>query len=174
VNSNQCLIELPPSKPLSVPPSFNYDLPSPHLLAISVAADDIDAYGHVNNSVYVAWCDRIAWSHSAALGLPLEVCLQLNRGMAVIRTLISYLRPALRGDAVTGATWILPADSRLCIRRRFQIVRNTDNVTLARAEVEYACIELSSGRPMRWPPEFRERYVSLPGALDAMAQLPPL
>ena len=151
-----------------------FDLPDPHLLAITVDANDIDAYSHVNNAVYVTWCDRVAWDHSASLGLPIARCIELDRGMAVLRTLITYLRPALRDDALTIATWILPASSRLCIRRRFQIVRIADGVTLARAEVEYVCIELSSGRPTRWPPEFRECYVSLPEVLAAFAGLPAL
>jgi acyl-CoA thioester hydrolase len=60
------------------------------------------------------------------------------------------------------------------VRRRFQIVRLADESTLARAEIEYACIELSSGRPMRWPPEFRERYVSIPEVAVASATLVPL
>jgi acyl-CoA thioester hydrolase len=157
--------------PKDVISQLSYDLPQPHLLNISVDAGDIDAYNHVNNAVYVTWCDRVAWDHSAALGLPLERCLELDRGMAVLRTLISYLRPALRDDALTIATWILPSASRLCVRRRFQMIRIGDATTLARAEIEYVCIELSTGRPTRWPPDFRERYVSLPPVLNAFAQL---
>ena len=141
---------------------FNYDLPSPHLLSIDVDDKDIDAYNHVNNAVYVTWCDRAAWDHSTALGLPLKRCLEMDRGMAVLRTVISYLRPAVRGDAVTIATWLLPSDRRLCTRRRFQFVRPSNNETLIRAEIEYVCIELSSGRPTRWPPEFRQHYVGSP------------
>jgi acyl-CoA thioesterase FadM len=49
-----------------------------------------------------------------------------------------------------------------------------DATTLARAQIEYACIELSSGRPTRWPPEFRERYVSKPEVEAAVAALAPL
>jgi acyl-CoA thioesterase FadM len=45
---------------------------------------------------------------------------------------------------------------------------------LARAEIEYACIELSSGRPTRWPPEFREHYVALVEVARAGATLAPL
>ncbi len=152
----------------------HYDLPNPHLLNITVDAGDIDAYNHVNNAVYVTWCDRVAWSHSAALGLPIERCLELDRGMAVVRTLITYLRPALRDDQLTIATWILPALSRLCVRRRFQLVRAFDGVTLMRAEIEYVCIELSNGRPARWPPEFRERYACLPAVMAALTNLPTL
>jgi acyl-CoA thioester hydrolase len=94
--------------------------------------------------------------------------------MAVVRTVIQYLRPALLGDVVHVATWIVPVDSRLRVRRRFQIKRLADESTLARAEIEYACIELSSGKPMRWPPEFRERYVSIPEVAAASATLRPL
>jgi acyl-CoA thioester hydrolase len=148
-----------------------FDLPAPHVIDLEVEAADIDAYNHVNNAVYVTWCDRSAWAHSAALGLPIERCLEIDRGMAVVRTVIQYLRPALLGDAVRVATWIVPVDSRLRVRRRFQIVRPADESTLARAEIEYACIELSSGRPMRWPPEFRERYVSIPEVAAACATL---
>ena len=39
-----------------------FDLPSPRLIDLEVGAADIDAYNHVNNAVYVTWCDRIAWS----------------------------------------------------------------------------------------------------------------
>jgi acyl-CoA thioester hydrolase len=150
-----------------------FDLPAPHVIEVTVGAADIDAYSHVNNAVYVTWCDRIAWDHSAALGLPLSRCLQLDRGMAVIRTLISYLRPAVLGDVVRIATWIVPPAGKLRVRRRFQIQRTADDATLARAEIEYACIELSSGRPARWPPEFRERYVPLPTVAAASAELAP-
>ena len=51
---------------------------------LDVTSGDIDAYDHVNNSVYMTWFDRVAWAHSAALGLPIETCLQLDRGMAVL------------------------------------------------------------------------------------------
>jgi acyl-CoA thioester hydrolase len=155
-------------------PWAEWDLPAPHLASLEVAAADIDAYEHVNNAVYMTWFDRVAWDHSAALGLPMERCLQLDRGMAVLRSVIAYLRPAVLGDAAYVATWILPASGRLRVRRRFQVRRHTDGVTLARADIEYACIELSSGRPTRWPPVFKERYVTLAEVVRASETLAPL
>jgi acyl-CoA thioester hydrolase len=154
--------------------SAAWDLPSPYLAAVTVAAADIDAYGHVNNAVYMTWFDRAAWAHSAAIGLPIEKCLQLDRGMAVLRSVIAYLRPAMLGDRIHIATWLLPADGKLRVRRRFQVRREDADSTFARAEVEYACIELSSGRPARWPPEFRERYVSLQEVVSAASVLQPV
>jgi acyl-CoA thioester hydrolase len=151
-----------------------WDLPAPYLASVDVLPADIDAYQHVNNAVYMTWFDRAAWEHSAALTLPIEKCLRLDRGMAVLRSVISYLKPAVLGDTIRVATWLLPAAGKLRVRRRFQVRREAGNVTLARAEIEYACIELSSGRPMRWPPEFRERYVSLDEVVRASETLAPL
>jgi acyl-CoA thioester hydrolase len=152
---------------VSASAGLHWDLPAPHLASVDVAAADIDAYDHVNNAVYMTWFDRAAWEHSAALGLPIEKCLQLDRGMAVLRSVIAYLKPAVLGDTIRVATWLLPADGKLRVRRRFQVIREAEGATLARAEIEYACIELSSGRPTRWPPEFRERYVALAEVIRA-------
>jgi acyl-CoA thioester hydrolase len=139
-----------------------------------VGAPDIDAYDHVNNAVYMTWFDRAAWQHSAALGLPIEKCLEIDKGMAVLRSTIAYLRPAVLDDVIQIATWLLPAEGKLRVRRRFQVRRSADYQTLARAEIEYACIELSTGRPARWPPEFRERYVALAAVVAARESLAPV
>ena len=152
----------------------DWDLPAPHWTLIEVTPADIDAYAHVNNAVYMTWFDRAAWGHSAALGLPIERCLELDRGMAVLRSVIAYLRPAVLGDAIGVATWLLPSTGRLRVRRRFQARRTGDGATLARADIDYACIELSSGRPARWPPEFRERYVAQATVVLAETRLPAL
>jgi acyl-CoA thioester hydrolase len=154
--------------------AVRWDLPAPYLALIAVGAADIDAYGHVNNAVYMTWFDRAAWEHSAALGLPIEQCLQLDRGMAVLRSVITYLRPAVLGDTIRVATWLLPGDGKLRVRRRFQVMREAGGTTLARAEIDYACIELSSGRASRWPPQFRERYVALDEVVRASATLAPV
>lgn len=148
-----------------------WDLPTPFVAELAVAPADIDAYQHVNNAVYMTWFDRAAWEHSAVLGLPIEHCVTIDRGMAVLRSVIAYQRPALLGDAIMVATWLLPGDGKLRVRRRFQVRRESDGATLARAEIEYACIELSSGRPVRWPTEFRERYVTIHAVTTAAALL---
>jgi acyl-CoA thioester hydrolase len=136
-----------------------FDFAVPHIVTLRVAESDIDAYGHVNNAVYLSWFDQAAWSHSAALGVPLARCLSLRRGMAAQRIEVDYLRAAQRGDVVQAATWIVSADQRLRAERRFQIRRPSDGSTLARARVDYVCINLDSGRAARMPAEFARAYV---------------
>ncbi|HEY2274537.1 MAG TPA: thioesterase family protein [Steroidobacteraceae bacterium] len=140
-----------------------YDHPAPHVIELEVEAQDIDAYDHVNNAVYLSWLDRAAWSHSAALGVPLERCLGVRRGMAALRTEIDFARAALAGDRVRVATWIADSDGRLRVGRRFQVVRGADGVTLARARTEYVCINLDSGRAARMPELFARAYAVTPG-----------
>ena len=138
---------------------MSFDHPAAHVIELGVEPSDIDAYGHVNNAVYLSWLDRAAWSHSAALGAPLERCLALRRGMAAQRIEIDFLRAAMMGERVQAATWIVSADGRLRAERRFQIVRAADGATLARARVDYVCINLDSGRAARMPPLFARAYV---------------
>jgi acyl-CoA thioester hydrolase len=136
-----------------------FDYPAAHLIELSVRDADIDAYQHVNNAVYLTWLDAAAWSHSTALGVSLERCVQLRRGMAARRIEIEFLRAALRGDVLQVATWIVAADARLRAERCFQIVRVADAATLARARADYVCINLDSGRATRMPDEFARAYV---------------
>ena len=138
----------------------SFDFPTPHVIELAVQPEDIDAYGHVNNAVYLTWCDCAAWSHSAALGVPLERCVALRRGMAAQRIEIDYLRAAVKGDVVQAATWIVSADARLRAERRFQIRRVADGATLARARIDYVCINLDSGRAARMPQLFARAYVA--------------
>jgi acyl-CoA thioester hydrolase len=140
----------------------DFDHPGAHVVELAVQATDIDAYGHVNNAVYLTWLDRAAWSHSACLGVPLERCVALRRGMAAQRIEIDYLRAALAGDAVRAATWIVSTDARLRAERRFQIRRVADGATLARARIDYVCINLDNGRAARMPELFARAYVATP------------
>ncbi len=137
----------------------HWDLPTPHTVSIEVAASDIDEYNHVNNAVYLTWLDRAAWSHSAALGLPLQECIRLRRGMAALRTEIDYVRAALPGDRIMVGTWIVGSDGKLRVERRFQVRRSPDGETLARARTDYVCINLDSGRAVRMPQVFMVGYV---------------
>ncbi|GAB7529895.1 thioesterase family protein [Pseudomonas sp. 3A(2025)] len=149
-----------------------WDLATPFIIDLTVTADDIDGLGHANNAVYVAWLERCAWRHSQQLGLDLSEYRRLDRAMAVIRHEIDYLASAYENDELQLATWIVDWDKRLKMRRRFQLRRAADGMTLLRAQTTFVCIELSSGRPKRMPDEFIDGYgaaicpsaVSIPGS----------
>jgi acyl-CoA thioester hydrolase len=142
----------------------DWDYATPHVVTLEVVASDIDAYNHVNNSVYLSWFDKAAWSHSTALGIPLEECTRIRRGMAAHRAEIDYQKAAVLGDQVAVATWIVSTDNRLRVERRFQVRRTANAETLARARTDYVCINLDSGRACRMPESFSKAYVPTVGS----------
>ena len=137
---------------------FQWDFPEPFTLRLIVASDEIDDYNHVNNAAYVRWLDRCAWAHSTALGISIEDCKRMDRGMAVLRSQLEYLAAAYLDEAITVATWITHSDGKLRVSRRFQVMAEATGKTLLRASLEYVCLVLSSGRPARMPIEFNRHY----------------
>jgi acyl-CoA thioester hydrolase len=135
-----------------------WDFPQPFTLQLIVSNDEIDDYQHVNNAAYVRWLDRCAWAHSAALGLSIDDCKRIDRGMAVRRSELDYLAQAYLGDPVTIGTWVVHNDGKLRVLRKFQVVAERTGKTLVRASIEYVCLVLSTGRPARLPPEFLRNY----------------
>ncbi|MCE3262175.1 MAG: thioesterase superfamily [Pseudoduganella sp.] len=136
-----------------------WDCPAPFVLPVTPQAADIDGLDHTNNAVYVRWCEEAGWAHSHALGLTLADYKRLNRGMAIRRSEFDYIFATNAGEALLLGTWLLPGDSPLSMRRRFQLVRQRDGATVLRAHWDLVCIELTSGRPKRLPPEFRAAYL---------------
>lgn len=158
-----------PSPAIAEPTALTWDFPTPHLLPVSPNAQDIDGLNHTNNAVYVQWCETIAWSHSAALGLDLDRYRELNRAMAIRHAEYDYLLPSQLGDRLLLATWLVASDGKLTIERRFQLIRPADGATILRGRWQLVCIEMSSGRPRRMPEAFCTGYL---GALVASTQHP--
>jgi acyl-CoA thioester hydrolase len=148
-----------------------FELPLPYVHRLTASTSDVDAYGHVNNSVYLRWLDETAWAHSAALGVSPARCVALRRGMVVWRSLLHYTAPAFAGDALEVGTWIVSWDGRLRVDRRFQVRRPSDGRTLLRGRLCYVCADLDSGRPRRMPPEFIAHYGPQPEIAAAAAGL---
>lgn len=128
------------------------------VIDIQPTAEDIDAFEHVNNAVYVKWLEDCAWQHSNLLGLNMDIYRQLDRGMAVIRHEIDYLASAYCDDQLKLATWIVEMDKKLRISRQFQLINTQNQQTILRAKTQFCCIQLTTGKPKRMPIEFIECY----------------
>ena len=120
--------------------------------------NDIDGLQHTNNTVYVTWCEQVAWQHSESLGLDIASYQRLDRAMAITHSEYDYLAASREGEEVVVATWIINWDGKLTMERRFQVIRPADGRTLLRGAMRFACIELSSGKPRRMPQEFIAGY----------------
>jgi acyl-CoA thioester hydrolase len=136
-----------------------WDRARPFVLPVTPQVADIDGLDHTNNAVYVRWCEQAGWAHSHALGLTLADYKRLDRGMAIRRSEFDFIYATDAGERLLLGTWLLAGDSALSMQRCFQLVRERDKVTVLRARWDLVCIELSSGRPKRLPPEFSAAYL---------------
>lgn len=135
-----------------------WDVPPAHIEAVTVQVHDVDGLNHCNNISYIRWLEQAAWGHSNALGLNLARYQQLNRAMVVRRHEVDYLGAAYEGDELVVGTWLHENDGKLNLLRRYQMIRPKDGQVLIRAQTHFVCVELSTGRPKRMPPEFASGY----------------
>lgn len=138
---------------------MTWDYPQPYTLKLTPASSDIDGLHHTNNAVYVQWCEVIGWAHSEQLGLSLNNYQELNRAMAIRHAEYDYLLPSVLGDKLILGTWIVASDGKLNMERRFQLIREADQAIIMRGKWDLVCIEISTGKPKRMPPEFCDIYL---------------
>jgi acyl-CoA thioester hydrolase len=145
---------MPPDSPV------HWDHLRPFVISVTAGTADVDSYGHVNNAVYLKWLEQCAWAHSAAVGLPEVSCLALARGMAVRSLRLDYLAAVHAGDEVLVGNWISASDGRLRVTRRFQLIAAATDKSVMRGEIDYVCLNLDNGRPVRMPPAFISGYAA--------------
>ena len=139
--------------------NLNWDRANPFIIDVIVELDRIDGYGHVSNHFYIEWMTDCMFAHSAAVGLDDVTCAEMARGMAVRDLRAEFIPPAYRGDKLSIANWIIFSDKKLRVSRRFQIINNDSGKTLVRAGMDFICTNLETGRPVRMPKVFQERYI---------------
>ncbi len=137
---------------------MQWDHANPHIEQIVVSQDDIDNMGHTNNACYVVWCEQCAWSHSRKLGLSVTDYRRLNRGVAIRHAHYDYELPSFVGEALEVGTWLVHCDGRLRLERRFQIRHRDSGKTVLRGHWVLVGINLETGKPTRFPPEFVAIY----------------
>ena len=136
----------------------NWDRSNPFKIDVTVGRDRIDGYGHVSNHFYIAWMTDCMFAHSAAVGLTDAVCVEMRRGMAVREMRTEFLGSAYEGDKLVIANWIISSDEKLRASRQFQILNSDNGDTLVRAEMGFVCTNLESGKPVKMPKMFVEKY----------------
>jgi len=113
---------------------------------------EMDALGHVNNAVYQHYLEQAAVEHSEQLGWSMQRYLAVGGVFVLRRITIDYLRPAVAGDRLEVATWIMELRGPRAMRG-YQISRPADGATLLTAEGLWVWIELATQRPRSIPRE---------------------
>jgi acyl-CoA thioester hydrolase len=126
-----------------------------------VVPEEIDELGHVNNIVYLKWTQRAAVRHSDAQGWRTADYQQLGQGWVVRSHSIEYLQPAYLGEGIVVRTWVADM-KKVTSARRFEIVRITDDVVLAKAITNWAFINFQTGNLCRIPAAVSDKFEIIP------------
>lgn len=129
-------------------------------LSIVASVNDIDAFGHVNNTVYPLWCQRAALAHSEKLGLSLERFRELGVALVLRRAEYDYLQPVREGQAVQINTRLVAFDGGLKLQRHFECVVGPSDI-VARGVWQLVCVDINTGRPRKMPAILRGVYSAL-------------
>ncbi|WP_412029689.1 acyl-CoA thioesterase [Deinococcus yunweiensis] len=129
---------------------------------LTVGPEDLDELSHVNNVVYLTWCERVARAHAASLGMDTPALAALGAVPVARQHRITYHVPALRGDLVRVRT-LLTESAGLRSVRVYTIDRVNDGdppqgVRLAECRTDWVWVDPVSGRPKRTPAKVMERF----------------
>jgi acyl-CoA thioester hydrolase len=116
---------------------------------------DVDAAGHVNNTIYLAYIQECALQSLGALGWPVSRLEAEGVAIATTSHRIEYRQPALLDDELEIATWLSSIGEGTAIRHT-RITRPADGASIARARTIHGWADLATGEP-----------VSMPGSLAA-------
>ena len=114
---------------------------------------DIDGAKHLNNAAYFNYIEDCAIQVATHFGWPSSRTMRV--GMALVAHLhhIEYREPALMDDEIDIKTWLFNVRRSSAIRH-YDLIRVRDGVLLARAQTQWAAVNLETGKPMRVPDSF--------------------
>lgn len=124
---------------------------NPFELPLTVRGYEMDAFGHVNNAVYVQYFEHCRWMALKELG---DGWLEPGGLHIVVSNLsIDYKAPAKVFDELLGQLWV--EDLGLTsVTFGQKLIRPEDGQTLAVGEVVTVCVD-DQGRPHRMPDDWK-------------------
>lgn len=142
-----------------------------HTVPFKVRLYELDSLGHVNNAVYLRYCEQAAMEASESAGYTLDKYKEKGWLWIIKHTILEHVAPAFYGDVIEVTTWvsqITPASTF----REYLLTRRSDGALIARARSRWVLLDAKSGRPLRMPEEMRE--VFRPNGEIAVRDLKPM
>lgn len=117
-----------------------------HTETFRIRHDECDAYGVLNNAVYLRLAQETAWRHSASAGFDPSWYLQHQRAWVARDTEIEYLAPVHYADQLEVTTFV-PSMRRALARRAYQFQMAGSEQLVARAHTDFVYLDLETQTP---------------------------
>jgi len=130
-----------------------------HSCSIRVRSYECDAYGHVNNAIYLHYLELARHEYLRDNGVSIADLRQAGYGLVVAKISIEYRRPAVPDDLLTVDTVALRRTrvggvlKQVVAKQLSSDENGAGLVIVAEAEVTWVCVD-SRGRPARLPAVF--------------------
>jgi acyl-CoA thioester hydrolase len=134
-----------------------------HTTAFNVRHYECDAYGHLNNAVYVQYMQEAAINASSACGFDRESYEQMGRIWLIRATEIEYLSAVGSGDHIDVETWVA-GYRRTTSRREYELWRRSDEKLIAKGASDWVFLNVATLRPAEIPGEVRAALGEEPGS----------
>lgn len=129
---------------------------APFVWNMVIPSEVIDAYGHVNNVIYVQWMQDVAIQHTRFVGGD-KVADEAGIMWVVKTHEVEYLRQAFEGEALSVETFIENAERATSVRRT-TFTRVEDQKVIVRGRTHWVCLDKASGRPRAIPENVLNAY----------------
>ena len=129
-----------------------------HIEPFRVRHYECDAYGHMNNAVYLRYMQEAGIEAAAAVGLDSQWHENENRTWLPRRTQIEYIRPLRAGDQVELKTWV-SGFRRVFCRRQYEFRRSGEEDLVAKAETDWVFLDGRRMNPVTIPPEIKAAFI---------------
>jgi acyl-CoA thioester hydrolase len=128
-----------------------------HHLPIRVYFEDTDAGGIAYHATYLRWAERARTEALREMGLPHNLMMQRHDSILVVRRIeVEYWRPARLDDLVTVQTRTRKLRAAMIsLEQRVTLGGAQGDTLLATLEVDLACLDRHSMRPIRIPEPWR-------------------
>jgi acyl-CoA thioester hydrolase len=142
-----------------------------HRTRIDVRFRDVDAFGHVNNAVFLSYVEQARVRYlSEALGRPITLTDISQLPLILAHLAIDYRSPIFFGEQVDVATrvdWI----GRTSFGMAHRLTAGADAHVVAEVDSVLVSYDYTSARPMPVPADWRDRLESAEGrSLDRSPQ----
>jgi YbgC/YbaW family acyl-CoA thioester hydrolase len=133
-------------------------MPAPTLISrLRVRSCDVDSFGHVNNAVYLQYCEGARNDYMLERGLTFADFGRWNAGPVLTKAELEFRAPAVTDDEllIRGR---LVVEGRIRFRIDHEISRKGDGQLVCAARLDFAFVDLITGRPCRIPEAFRQAF----------------
>ncbi len=120
---------------------------------------DCDAYGHVNNAVYLNYLEMGRLEMVRAQGLDYQQLVTQGFGIWVAQAQLTFLAPALPEEELELE--IFPSHLGAATVEMSHRLYHVEGSVVLTAVLKLAFVRTANGRPSRWPEPWRKAFEAL-------------